>query len=178
MKEAVKLIPLSQGQYRGIKNREPKFVIVDEENYDFLIQWKWYCSNTGYATRDVVVNRKNPRIVKKIGMHRVLVNAIDGEMVDHINMIRLDNRKSNLRKCSYAENAWNRKKPKPRTSESSKYKGVSFEKKGSYERYKAEIRVNQKRISLGSFTNERDAALAYNEAAKKYHGEFARLNPI
>jgi len=93
--------------------------------------------------------------------------------VDHINGDNLDNRKKNLRLCTYAENNRNRK---PLENKTSKYKGVGLNKNYKIKTWQARIVKNSKRYSLGYFKNEKEAALAYNQAAKKYFGEFAYLN--
>lgn len=91
------------------------------------------------------------------------------EMLDHINGVRDDNRLANLRECDRAQNAIN---AKLNASNSSGFKGV-FRDKGQW---RARIRVNKKRISLGCFPTAEEAAAAYNAAAFKFHGEFVRLN--
>lgn len=96
--------------------------------------------------------------------------------VDHIDGNGLNNSVSNLRWCTHEQNNWNvkaRSKPVHR----SLYKGVSFHK--NYKKWVAQIRIgNGKNKWLGSFDNPDKAALAYNEAAKRYHGEFAYQNNI
>jgi len=102
-------------------------------------------------------------------MHNLVINIPDGMFCDHINRNGLDNRKANLRPATHTQNVWNRRKFKPYSR--SKYKGVDDMK-----RWRARIRVNGKRIYLGSFKTELDAAHAYDKAARKYHREFASLN--
>lgn len=158
-----KAIPLTQGKY----------AIVDSDDYDFLMQWKWYY-NSGYAIRTQyfgLINGKENR--KAILMHRLILNTPDGFETDHINGDQLDNRRCNLRICTHALNMWNQK---PREGCASKYKGVSWHK--ANKNWRAYIQANGKFKSLGSFENAVDAALSYNEAAILYYGEFARLNII
>lgn len=104
-------------------------------------------------------------------VHRLIMNAKKGQVVDHINNNSLDNSRSNLRICTLSQNKFNSKK---RADSSHKYKGVHKK----INRYRATIGCNGKRIHLGSFECENEAARAYNEAAIKYHGEHARLNII
>jgi len=106
-------------------------------------------------------------------MHRLILNAPDGMQVDHVNEIGLDNRKSNLRICNQSENQRNRSKQKNNTSG---FKGVHWHVVDK--RWMATIKVDKKKIHLGSFRNPIDAAKVYNSAAIKYHGEFANLNEI
>lgn len=94
--------------------------------------------------------------------------------IDHINMIRLDNQKKNLRFCTQSQNMANQGKPKH--GHTSKYKGVFLFKRD--QKWAAQICVNKKRMHIGYFDNEDSAAQAYNEAAQKHFGEFANLNRI
>lgn len=118
------------------------------------------------------------RVLKYLGnnkykqqyLHRLVMDAPKEMQVDHINGDKLDNRKENLRVCTNTENAKNR------PAFSGKYKGVHFAKK--QRKWVAQITVNRKIYNLGSHENAEHAALAYNEAAIKYHGEYAYLNTI
>lgn len=112
-------------------------------------------------------------------LHRHLMNAPAGITVDHENNDRDDNRKSKLRLASYSENNINCAKKNFAVPTSSKYKGV-YKDQTPYRKksWWAHIKVDGKRKSLGYYLTETEAAVAYNEAAKKYHGQFAWLNPI
>jgi hypothetical protein len=105
-------------------------------------------------------------------MHRQILNAPDSLIVDHINGNGLDNRKANIRTATYTQNSCNRKKANKDTW--SQYKGVTFNAKRK--KWKARIQVHGRKIYLGSFNAETNAAKAYDKAAKKYHKEFAALN--
>ena len=96
----------------------------------------------------------------------------DGLYVDHINGDRLDNRKANLRAATTFENRWNTQKVKGKYS--SKYKGVKWNKQ--HKRWIAQIIAKGKVRYHGCFTDEIEAAKAYDQAAKKHHGQFAVLN--
>jgi hypothetical protein len=107
-------------------------------------------------------------------MHRLVIDVPTGCFCDHINHNGLDNRKANLRVAQHKQNVWHRRKfQRPSRS---RYKGVDFRPANSGKCWRARIRINGKRLYLGSFDNELDAAKAYDEAAKKYHGQFAGLN--
>jgi len=128
-----------------------------------------------------LTNGKNaPR--KNLQMHRLIIDVPPGCFCDHINHNGLDNRKANLRIAQHKQNIWHRRKFIRRTSggfqrpSRSQYKGVDFVSANGGRCWRVRIRVNGKRIYLGSFENEIDAAKAYDRAACKYHKEFASLN--
>jgi len=159
--------------YRKIPLGQGHFAIVEPLDYYRLKNLHWYISGNGkefYAFRNIIIG---PGKTKMISMHRELMDFPKGLLVDHQNGITLDNRKANLRIATHFENACNR--PKIRSKTSSQYIGVYFEKRTA--RYTVKIRINNgKRLWLGRFTSELDAAKAYDLAAVKYHGDFARLN--
>ncbi len=105
-------------------------------------------------------------------MHRIIMNPPDGKQVDHINGDGLDNRVENLRIATSSENNYNTGKQSNNTSG---YKGVSWHK--TRKTWQVLIGVGGRLIRIpGVFNSAEDAARAYDEAAKKYHGVFARLN--
>ena len=106
-------------------------------------------------------------------MHRLVINAQKGTMVDHINRNRLDNRKENLRLCTMQENRRNSAKKK---GSASPFKGVM--RVTHRPAWRAFIKYDDKNHYLGYFKSEVEAAQAYNEAAKEHFGEFAVLNQI
>jgi len=168
----MKRIPLSQG----------KFALVDDEDYERLSKFKWcayrkkkYCR----VGRNAYLGggRKNPKR-KTIYMARQIMNAPSHLQVDHINHNVLDNRRSNLRLCTNAQNTRNRKLLK---NCSSVFKGVHWHiSKYKNKEYKgkwcARIGFNGQRIHIGYFESEIEAARAYDEAAKKLFGKFAYTN--
>lgn len=147
------------------KYGEGLFALVDDGAYLYLSQFKWRV-NGGYAIRSIGKH-------DNIYMHRELVLPPKGFGVDHINGNTLDNRHENLRICTQAQNTLNRR---PRTSGSTEYKGVYWS--AYHKRWRAEIRIDGIKYGLGSYSDARSAAIAYNRAAPKYHGEFARLNKV
>lgn len=110
-----------------------------------------------------------------ISMHRLIMNTPDGMDTDHINRDKLDNRRENLRVCTTSQNTANSKKQSVNTSG---FKGVfSIEgAKGNAKKWKSKIEVKGSSIYLGSFNTAQEAAKAYDNAAVKYFGEFAKLN--
>lgn len=151
-----KKIPLTQGQ----------FSIVDDEDFEWLNQWKWYYNN-GYVKRNA--KRDNNGIQHKISMHTLLLKVERPFEVDHINRNPLDNRKINLRKSSRFQNSGNIFY-KNKTG----FKGVVKR----INRWEAHIRKKGKLIHLGTYKTSIEAARAYNKAALKYYGEFAYTNII
>jgi hypothetical protein len=145
-------------------------LIVDDDVYDFINSYTW-------ALR---VNFRNPQLRyaqvtfngENIAMHHLVLAATEGFDVDHVNGNGLDNRKENLRLATRSQNVMNSRKS--RRNCSSKFKGVSWVQ--HMNQWKAEITLNGKRKYLGCHDEEISAARAYNRAAIRYFGEFARLN--
>lgn len=156
---------------RQIKLTRGQFALVDDEDYEYLSQFKWQVTinknkpNSYYATRSFPING----VWKSIGMHREIMNASANTLVDHIDGNSLNNQKQNLRICTQAENLRNRGKNKSNTSG---YKGVYFNGK----KWIAKIKSNYVSYSLGTFPTPEMAARAYDEKAKELHGSFANLN--
>lgn len=144
--------------------------MVDDEDFEYLNQWKWYASkrkHTFYVMRNIrIENGKKTSIL----MHRQIINPENGLEVDHIDRNGLNNQKINLRKCTRLENSLNRGSDKNSTS---KYKGVSCNKSKGWTAY---IKIGEKRKNIGSFKTEIEAAIAYDIKAKELHGQFAGLN--
>src|SRR5690625_2272923 len=152
---------------RGVMAKElvlsrGEITIVDDEDYDFLSQFKWCCHH-GYAiSRSKKLNSKT----KYTYMHR-LINKTPNELItDHVNGNKLDNRKCNLRSVTVQQNAMNKNKTRKRTSE---YKGVYWDPINK--KWTSRIYVNGKPKQIGGFKDEKDAANAYNIFAVKYFGE-------
>lgn len=149
---------------KKIKLSRGKFALVDNEDYAFLNQWKWFWLNPGYAARTI----RTGKSFHKVLMHRVLLTRTKGQEVDHKNGNGIDNRKRNLRICTKIQNHWNRGKSKRNTSG---YKGVHWHR--ASKKWSANITANHKKHFLGYFTSKKKAAMVYAVAAKKLHKEFA-----
>lgn len=150
-----------------------KYAIVDPDDYYRLSEYKWYvCRDFSkfYAIR--TGPNRNGKRGKTIRMHRQVANTPNGLDCDHINGDSLDNRKANLRSATHMQNCWNRGKSSKVGY--SKYKGITFHKER--QKWAALICVHGRRIFLGKFKDEIEAAKAYDSAAKKHFGEFAKLN--
>lgn len=147
------LIQLSDGE----------FALVDEEDYDELRTLTWHHGDEGYVVHTVGIEGKTRMLL----MHRVVLRAPPEILVDHWDGNRLDNRKLNLRSASHRQNAQNRT-----TIAGRRYKGTY----ASDGRWKARIKFEGKMVYLGAYESEEIAATAYDLAARRLFGDFARLN--
>lgn len=158
----MKKIPLTKG----------KFALVDNEDYGALSKHRWSFNACGYAFREIGT-RPNRKVIL---MHRVILNAPKNRFVDHANQNRIDNRKNNIRLCRPNQNTQNQKL---RSDSQSGIKGVrKRNRKGSPVSYQVRIGINSARIHVGEFKCPKLAAAAYDEAAKRIHGKFARTNAM
>ena len=160
---AFRKIPLTQGE----------FAIVDPKDYERLAKYKWFLARSptnSYAARWQRIRPGGPR--KRIWMHREVIDIPNHLLCDHANGYGLDNRAANLRPATVSQNLCNRSKTKSKTR--SKYKGLEWDK--IQRKWKARIQHDGRKIYLGSFASEIDAAKAYDKKAKALFGQFARLN--
>ena len=139
--------------------------LVDDWNYEWLNNYKWY-AHQGYAVSTGL------NVLGTLRMHRVILRLAYGDTrhVDHTNHNTLDNREDNLRVCNHMENQRNQKA----RAGTSRFKGVHWAKDRC--RWRAQIRFEKRLKALGYYFNEEDAARAYDEAALRHFGEFAATN--
>ena len=155
-------IALTQGQV----------ALIDDEDCELVSGYKWYAQwdpkmRSFYAKANTM-NADGKRTA--LLMHRLIMNARKGDLVDHIHHLTLDNRKSELRICTRNQNNQNARK---RVDSTSGVKGVSF--KSREQKWNARISANGKYIHLGYFDTLEQAAMARAAAVILYHGEFGRI---
>lgn len=152
---------------KSVELTHGKFAIIDDESEELIKKYKWFYaprSKNEYAATTIWRKNKSEILL----MHRLIMGAQKGETIDHKNGDGLDNQKNNLRKVSTSQNIQNSR------LKTGKYKGVSFSKRrNNYESY---INLSDKKVTLGSFRSDVAAACAYDFAAVKYFGDYARLN--
>lgn len=154
-----------------------KTALVDDADFEYLNQWRWFASknrNTFYAVRHEPYFENGIRRKKGVSMHRVILELSDPKIQgEHQDGNGLNNQRYNLRPATNSQNQKNRRH---KTVGTSKYLGVYWHKKGGM--WVARIVIEGKQEYLGCFSHEIQAAIAYNEAAKIHHKEFANINII
>lgn len=150
-------IPLTQG----------RFTLVDAEDFAALSAYKWHTAN-GYVKRTSLARHGRRR---NLYMHREIMKPMGRLVVDHRDGNKLNNTKANLRVCTSSQNHANAIRASHNTSG---YKGVSYDSR--WKKWRARLHINKKEIWLGYFSLARDAALAYDKAARLYFGRYALTN--
>ncbi|WP_238537859.1 HNH endonuclease [Zavarzinella formosa] len=148
--------------------------VIDDEDADMILSHKWHASRGSCGKVHAVTTAwdRDKQKHHNIRMHRLILGAKPGEMVDHITGDTLDNRRQNLRICTNAENQQNSGQRRG----SSKYKGVAWYSR--HGKWRVMFNWKGKTHFVGYFDSEVEAALAYNKAVLPLAGEFARLNII
>lgn len=137
---------------------------IDYTDWVKMSSFTWHISSNGYAARRHYSD-KTSRIVL---LHQMLLPQ--SRLIDHANGCKLDNRRQNLRSCTRAQNAGNSRIVSTNTSG---HKGVSWSK--IEKKWRSYITQANRQIHLGYFNSKQKASIAYQRAAKKYFGEFARF---
>jgi hypothetical protein len=151
------------------------YTLVDESDYEELSKYKWRkdTHKACHAKKFYVVryHRREAQNWTRISMHRQILSAPKGLMVDHINHDGLDNRRANLRLCSNAQNQHN---ARAQVGTSCKWRGVIYYKKNR--KYLSSVICNKKRHYIGMSDCPDTLAMAWNEKARELFGEFAYQN--
>jgi hypothetical protein len=153
-------IPLTKGQV----------AIIDATDADRVLAFKWHATQRGKG----FMAAKNPKRPVRDGvayMHRLILDAKPGQVVDHIDGDTLNNRRSNLRFATSQQNSWNTRRG---STNKSGYKGVHFHHLTG--KYRAMVRIDGTARHLGLFATAEEAAKAYDTAVKATRGEFAVTN--
>jgi hypothetical protein len=160
----MKEIPLTLGQV----------ALVDDADWPYLSQFKWHAVRGGknfYALRNTQVHG-GVKGWRPVRMHRVIMGAIKGQKIDHRNGNGCDNQRGNLRLATGAQNMANQVTLCVRNT--SGRRGVSWDR--ARKRWQVAVSDHGRRIPLGRFKDLDEAARAYDAAALKLYGEFARPN--
>ncbi len=148
--------------------------LIDEVDLERVLPLRWFAHHNG--DRYCVISHTDgvSRIDRALYLHRFILDAPKDMCVDHINANALDNRRCNIRLATKQQNAMNQRRHS--NNRSSRFKGVWWEVRRN--KWRAYIRAEGKIKHIGLFTEEQDAARAYNLAALRYYGEFANLNQL
>ena len=156
---------------KEIQLTQGKVTLVDDEKYEYLNQWKWCAlkrKKIYYAVRHT--SRKNGKS-KVLAMHRVIINAKQNELTDHIDGDGLNNVIKNLRIATQSQNQMNRGR---QINNTSGYMGVVWRK--DKKKWYSKIILNKKQIYGGCYLSPIEAAKSYDSLARQYHRDFAKTN--
>lgn len=137
-------------------------VVFDTEDYPLISERQWSVGSHGYVTSGSSENQ--------VLMHRLVIGADTDQVVDHINRIKVDNRKCNLRLCSHRDNTWNRP---TQVNNKTGYKGICKLPNGKYQ---AQITIDRKPVYLGQYTDIMEAVHVYDSALMLVAGDYACVN--
>jgi len=144
-------------------------ILVSDADYDLVSHLRWGIQAIPCGLRYAVA-REYPNVIL---MHRLIMDAKDGQLVDHIDGNGLNNQRENLRLCTRRQNLQNIRK-RNFSRKTSRFKGVRY--RANYGTFHAEIECSPHRLHLGAYESEHDAAVAYDAAAHLLFGPFARPN--
>lgn len=153
-----------------------KHAIIDDDMFELVSRFRWFAFSVNkrnwYARCTMSVGRiAGKGVVASMYMHRLIMRPPESVIVDHVNHNGLDCRKQNMRLCTQRQNCQNRR---PIKGCSSRYKGVF--RPTHFSKWQSQIKIHGTRVTLGRFDSERDAARAYDVAARQRFGEFACTN--
>lgn len=151
-----------------------KTILIDDSDYTAVSRWKWQVNKRGYVRRTVKTPGVGDRTGHTVLLHRFLFSLTTNERhlrLDHRNGNKLDNQRSNLRFATQSQNLQNSLSANMKRGQ---FKGVHQVR----QRFFAAISVGGRTVCLGGYPTAIEAARAYNAAAVKYYGEFAKLNPV
>lgn len=158
-------------EYCQIELTQGQVARVSPKDFERLIQWKWCAAWSPIARSFYAVRTSCSGGRRTVYMHREIlgIEKCDKRNIDHVSGETLDNRRSNLRFATHAQNLRNQGLSRNNTSG---YKGVNWHRKTK--KWIARITLNRKSIHLGYYDTPELGHAAYTLAAEKYHGEFAR----
>jgi hypothetical protein len=162
---------------KEIKLSKGMVALVDDTDYEYINQWSWYAIKVGRRHYAVRKGKRTPLGRENFLMHRVIMDTPIGLEVDHIDHDGLNNQRYNLRNCTHRQNIRNKRK---QVNNKTGYVGVRIKKDKKFNpphiHIIATITLEDRVLFLGSFKTIKQAAIAYDNAAIKYFGEFANLN--
>ena len=156
---------------KEIQLTQGKVALIDDEDYKLLVVHKWHIHMTDGK---LYAGRAQRKANGKYEVFRMQWAIMGAKHIDHVDGNGLNNQRYNLRKSTILQNTQNRTKTTSATT--SIYKGVYKNTAQNRTKWSAYITVNKKRIWLGQFDLEIDAARCYDERALKEFGEFSKLN--
>lgn len=155
----------------GSEAKPNVYTKISPEDAQLTLMYKWRATKSASGGYYVATVDRTAKPLKTLRLSRLILNAPDGTHVDHKNGDTLDNRRENLRIATPQQNQANSQK---HIKKSSIYKGVSWHKDAC--KWRVYIVFNRKQEALGLFSDELEAARAYDKRAEELFGEFARLN--
>lgn len=169
-----KIIPVPNMDFSFVILTQGQVAIINNADIELISSYKWRAAFNPVVRQYFAVSWiKHNKKMKTVYMHRLIMKNPIGMQIDHINHNDLDNRRTNLRICTASDNKCNSLLRKDSTSG---FKGVVWYKNNK--KWGARIKKDGILIHLGLFDDKETAAIAYNDAAKSIHGEFACINIV